>query len=220
MDAPAVVDAEVCTAEFVEADAEAGAITGGNVFVVTGGGFGKRLGIGEDDASEQAVGSKSKAVFRLEVQHIFTSETSLDITACGIAIGIPACTGEQEVRGFAAACRKPVVTPEGQNVVGGGREVDVFAQVEDEGLPVPVAAKKGEIGPPGDTGIIAFPGVDGVSSAIKKKVQTDTSRDFLLTEAIPFEVCGLTGWRVYFLYIPEIVEIISQTEVKVPGDGL
>ena len=67
MDAPAIVYAEICTAEFVEADAQAGAITGGNVFVVAGAGFGERLGIGEDDTTQQAVGSQAKPVFRLEV---------------------------------------------------------------------------------------------------------------------------------------------------------
>src|ERR1700754_426338 len=173
MDAPAIIYAEICTAELVEADTQAGAITRGDVFVVAGGGFGKRLGIGEDDTPQQAVGGKSKAGFRLEVQHVFASEASLDIAACRIAIGVPARAWEKEVRGFTFSQRKPVIAPDGQDVVGGGREIDVFAQVEDQGLPVLVAAQKGEIGPVGDAGVVAFLGVDGISSAIKKKVQAD-----------------------------------------------
>ena len=104
--------------------------------------------------------------------------------------------------------------------MAGGREIDVFAQVDEKGLPVLVAAQKGEIWPVGDAGIIAFLGVDGVSSAIKKKVQADARCDFFWSEAIPFEVRGLTGRRIYFLYIPEVVEVIAEAEVKVMGDGL
>jgi len=41
-----------------------------------------------------------------------------------------------------------------------------------------------------------------------------------MAESVAFEIGGFTGWRVYFLYIPEVVEVVTQAEVKVAGDGL
>jgi hypothetical protein len=67
MDAPPIIYAKISTAEFVEADPETGAITGADILVLTGVGLGKRLGIGENDASQQAVGGEPEPVLRLQV---------------------------------------------------------------------------------------------------------------------------------------------------------
>jgi hypothetical protein len=49
-------------------------------------------------------------------------------------------------------------------------KIDVFPEVEQEGLPVVVTAQESEVGAVGDAGVVAFLRVDGIAAAIKKKV--------------------------------------------------
>ena len=173
MGAPTIVNTKIGPGKLIQTDPESQAITRLDIGIVRGPRLVKGLGIGKDYPSKKPARRNTETVLRFKIQHVLAPVTPLDITPGGIAVSVPSGAGQQQIGRTAAPDGEPVITPDGQDVVGGGREIDVFAQVEDQGLPVLVAAQKGEIGPVGDAGVVAFFGVDGISSAIKKKVQAD-----------------------------------------------
>ena len=126
------------------------------------------MGVCKHHTAEQTITGDSEAVFGFQVDHIEAAIAALDIAPAGIAVGIPAGAGKEQVRGTAVAKREPVVAPEGKDVVAARGEVtdrkgDKLPGIHNEGGPVVVAAKEGKIGVINETEVITFGGVDRVT---------------------------------------------------------
>src|SRR5580692_401393 len=110
-----IVDVEVGPGSLVELDPEPCAPAGLKGLEPVGVQPRQRLGVGEDDGAEEAVGGDWETIFGFEVDHFVAAEPTLDIASAGTGIGIPVGGREVEIGRFAAQ-DEPVVIPKGEDI--------------------------------------------------------------------------------------------------------
>ena len=175
MQAKAIIQADILSRKFIQFYTYACSPAGGNGFKSICDGFREGLAVQKHNSAEEPVACYPKAVFSLEIKHIFSPESAADIASASILIGIALGRREEQIRGIVVEV-KDVIGPKRQGVVRGGGEMQVVTGVNQQGLPVGIAAEESKVGSKNEVGIPARFGVNLVAAAILEKIEGRAGR--------------------------------------------
>ncbi len=216
--AETVIDIEVSPGALVEFDTEAGAPAGLHGLQAPVVKAREGFAVEENDSAEEAIGSQREAVFRFKIHHLVAAETALDISSAGTGISIPISRGEVQKGRFAAADDQPVIAPEGQYIPGTGGEIEIFAHIQDEGLPIAVTPHKFKVVPVGGHGIEPLIRIDRIIPGVIERVEGQSGRCGMGLRTVLFIIRGDGRLGIDTGDIIPPVYDVAAADVEVVGD--